>query len=562
MDQGRINLNWCESLLRGLVSAGLKQIVISPGSRNTPLTLAGLLLPQLHHHVAVDERSAAFLALGIAMESGEPVALVCTSGSAVANWLPAVVEANRRQLPLLLLSADRPWELQQCQANQTIDQVKLFGEQVRAFHQLGPAEASETALRRLQALGRELVREASRPCGGPVHVNLPLREPLVPYRLPRSLSPVAVQSHLPPRLSLQDAGRQLLNTSLAGKKGVIVCGQDAYCKELTELGMALGVPVLADPLSGQRFLSTATAISHYDLFLRSPSQREQLSAEWVLHFGAMPVSRALQDYLDEQTVARHWWVDESGRSMDRPGVSVETLQASPAALCAQLLSADLEPLAPAWKEQWKELDRQVEQQLQTQSLPLEACVIRHVLQALPDQSLLFIGNSLSVRFLDAYSGTLNKAITVHGNRGASGIDGNLSTLAGISRVFQGRGKVLGIIGDLAFFHDMNALALARDQDMILLLLNNQGGGIFDFLPQRVLPEYEACWRTPVPLEHRHIARAFGVGYHQVSDRGTFAEVFASARDNRGMQLIEIVVDSGQTRQLHDAVVARWLDYQE
>ncbi|WP_293644601.1 2-succinyl-5-enolpyruvyl-6-hydroxy-3-cyclohexene-1-carboxylic-acid synthase [Thiolapillus sp.] len=559
MDQGRINLDWCASLLQGLVSAGLEQVVISPGSRNTPLTLATLLLPQLHHQVAVDERSAAFFALGMAVETGDPVALVCTSGTAVANWLPAVVEANSRQLPLILLSADRPWELQQCQANQTIDQVRLFGEQVRAFHQLSPPEASETALRRLQALGRELVREASRPCGGPVHVNLPLREPLVPEQIPPTLPTVPVAPCLPPRLSLQEGELQTLIESLDGRKGIIVCGLDAHSGALPALGAALGVPVLADPLSSLRYGSEASVIGQYDLFLRSVSRRAQLAVEWVLHFGATPVSATLQNFLDEQTAARHWWVDASGRTMDRQSMTVETLQASTASLCGQLLSAGLDPLAPAWLEAWQEADRQVALQLQKQPLPLEASILRHALEALPDRSLLFSGNSLAVRFLDAYSGKLDKSITVHGNRGASGIDGNLSTMAGIARACMGGAKVLGILGDLAFFHDLNALALARDQDMILLLFNNQGGGIFDFLPQQALPEYEACWRTPVPLDHGHIASAFGVDHFQVTDVQAFDEAFAAALRGQGLQLIEIVIDSAQTRELHEAVIAHWLN---
>ena len=557
MDQGRVNLDWCAALLRGLISAGVAQVVISPGSRNTPLTLAALLLPQLHHRVAVDERSAAFLALGMAAEKGVPVVLICTSGTAVANWLPAVVEANRRQLPLILLSADRPWELQQCQANQTIDQIGLFGEQVRAFHQLGPAEDSVSALRRLHALGRELVREASRPGGGPVHVNLPLREPLVPEQLPSSLSEVPLVPYVPPMLSLRAEHLSQLLDALQGKPGVVICGQNGSERQLCDLAAALGVPLLADPLSGQRFGQRGPVISHYDVFLRSVSRRQALAADWVLHFGSTPVSSVLQKYLDEQSGATYLWVDESGRSMDRPGITVETLQASTAALCAQLLEVSLMPASSDWLGAWQELDEQVASRLTQQSLPLEGDILRHVLHALPADSLLFSGNSLVVRMLDVYSGKLDKDIAVQGNRGASGIDGNLSTLAGIASVFEGEGKIVGVLGDLTLFHDLNALAVARDLDMILLLFNNQGGGIFDFMPQHGLPDYEDCWRTPVPLAYEHIARAFDVDYYQVSDLQTFAAAFADALRRQGLQFIEVAIDSERTNELHQAVIAPW-----
>jgi len=562
MDPGRIHLDSCQALLDGLVSAGVSQVVLSPGSRNTPLTLASVLHPQLQVQTVVDERSAAFFALGMAKQTGAAVALVCTSGTAVANWFPAVVEANRQQIPLILLSADRPWELQQCQSNQTIDQIKLFGGQVRAFHQLSTADPSQAALRRLHTLGRQLVKEASSPNAGPVHVNIPVREPLVPVDLPEPIQPVTVRKQFVPELLLTADDLQELAADMAGKKGVIVCGYGVSEAQVLQLAQQLACPVLADPLSGLRFASSETVISHYDLFLRKPDSPRQLEAEWILYFGGLPVSQALHAYLERQTEACQWWVDSAGRWMDRPGNAIETLQASKQALCEQLLALNMQPSDKHWLQEWRALEQRVEQQLQQQLLPLEAQVVRHALHALPDQSLLFIANSMSVRFMDAYSGVSNKGLLVHGNRGASGIDGNLSTLDGLACAYRGPGKVLGIVGDLAFFHDLNALALARDQDMIVLLLNNQGGGIFDFLPQHVLPEYEACWRTPVILDHQQLAGAFGIVHKRVQDVNAFAEAFSLALDNHGMQLIEIVIDSSLSNDLHRNIIGQWVEHKE
>ncbi len=557
MDQGRCNLDWCLALLDGLVGAGVEQVVLSPGSRNTPLILAAVLHPQLRHHVAVDERGGGYFALGMAMASGKPVVLICTSGTAVANWFPAVVEANLQQIPLILLSADRPWELQQCMANQTIDQIKLFGPHVRAFHQLPAAGFSPAALHRLRMLGRQLVRESTGVAAGPVHANISLREPLVPESLPQSFSAVEVKPLARAQPVLPQDGLQDLAAILAGRKGVIVCGPGAACPEVLRLGEALGCPVLADPLSGLRFSSSGGAINRYDLFLRSKVNAVQLRAEWVLHFGGAPVSKALQQYLDEHGCVPYWWADASGRSMDRPGMAIETLPVSAQHLCRQLLSREL-PSAQNWLKAWRALNQQVETRLQQLELPLEVQVVRHALRELPEQSLLFSSNSMSVRFLDAYSGG-NKDIAVYGNRGASGIDGNLSTLAGIASMRRGEGKVLGIVGDLAFFHDLNALALARHQDMILLLLDNQGGGIFDFLPQRALPEYEACWRTPVALDWGQASAAFGVTSVQVRDMNAFVQAFSRAVMGKGMQLIEIVIDSAHSNALHQNIAAQWAD---
>jgi len=372
----------------------------------------------------------------------------------------------------------------------------------------------------------------------------------VPEALPEAVPRVTLNKPSVPQCSLTEDDLRTLAGFLSGKKGLILCGPGTVHEAVLGLGKALACPVLADPLSGLRFTSSGAAICHYDLFLRDQGDSQELQAEWILHFGATPVSRSLLAYLDMQTKARQWWVDESGRWMDRPQSSVETLRVSPQSLCRQLPGLGLQPAPDNWLQGWQTREQRLKEQLQDLELPLEGAIMRHALQALPEQSLWFSGNSMAVRFLDAYSGCLQKEIAVYGNRGASGIDGNLSTLTGIAHAFAGKGKVLGVLGDLAFFHDLNALALAREQDMILLLLNNQGGGIFDFLPQHQLPEYEVCWRTPVPLDHQQIARAFNVAHVQVWDMDAFEAAFSAALNNSGLQLIEVVIDSKYSNSLH------------
>ena len=643
MDQGRINLDASLALLDGLVSAGLERLVFSPGSRNTPLILAARLHPQLQASAAVDERSAAWQALGMARVSGRPVALACTSGTAVANWHPAVVEADRQGLPLVLLSADRPWELQHCGANQTIEQTNIFGAHVRAFHGLSAPGDDRDQSRRLRALGRQLARESLAANAGPVHLNFPFREPLVPQTLPDALDTVVVNALRPPHLTLAPDRVQALAERLAKGKGVIVCGPGEPLPLLLRLGQALGAPVLADPLSGLRFQQgEAPPLAHYDLFLRDVRLQERLRPDWILHCGATPVSKSLLAWLAVQSQADYWWVSPAGRWLDLPGHSVETLVASPELLAADLLSVLKEqpparedrfplplggrgsgkggdfhtdfhegrhstpqnmekfPLPPggegrgeggremltpsptlpcargrelpvyfhvkqqpsatgAWLTAWQNLEQKAEEQLAAAPLPPEVVMLRLLLTRLPEDSLLFVANSLPVRFLDACSGVMDKSIALFGNRGASGIDGNLSTLAGLAAAWPGQGKAVGVLGDLAFFHDLNALALCREQDVMLLLFNNGGGAIFDYLPQRRLPGHEQGWRTPVPLDHEKLAAAFGIAYRRVRQVAEFDRALEELLPCSGPRLLEILIDAEASRQQYLDLTQRFME---
>ncbi|BAO43570.1 2-succinyl-5-enolpyruvyl-6-hydroxy-3-cyclohexene-1-carboxylic-acid synthase [Thiolapillus brandeum] len=549
-DPAKINLEASLALLDGLVGAGLERLVYSPGSRNTPLTLAAIRHAQVDECPAVDERSAAWLALGMARVSRRPVALVCTSGTAVANWHPAVVEADRQGIPLVLISADRPWELQQCAANQSIDQEGLFGRHVRAFHPLSPPDGLSDSIRRLRALGRQLLRESLGVDPGPVHLNFPFREPLVPLEPPGVSPAVTVEPLYSPVPALAPGELALLARQLKQGNGVIVCGPGDPLPEVLRLGEACGAPVLADPLSGLRFTGSRETdpLAGYDLFLRDQALARNLQPDWILHFGGLPVSRSLQNWLAGQTQARYWWVNPAGRTLDLPGASVETLPVSP-----DWLSQALPAMLPAgksrdWCQAWQQQERRVRRLLEQVSPPLEVQVLRRLVDQLPDDSLLFLANSLPVRFFDACSGIRHTNVAVYGNRGASGIDGNLSTLAGLTRAWHGSGLAVGIVGDLAFFHDLNALSLCRQQDILLLLFNNGGGGIFDYLPQVGLAEHEQGWRTPVPLAYEHLAAAFGIPYQRLEQVEDMESVLTGLLPEKGCRLLEIVIDAEVSRQ--------------
>lgn len=538
------NFIWAYHLIHGLAAGGITHAVISPGSRSTPLALACLQQTGLKTWVQVDERSAAFFALGLAKACHQPVILICTSGSAPANWYPAVIEADMGATPLLLLSADRPAELRGCGANQSIDQNHLFGGHVRAFHELPPADTKPEMLRYLRMLAARVADQCRWPLPGPAHVNVPLREPLVPAGpFPRvgGMAPVEVRH---PVLSLPPEETARLALELGGKKGLIVCGGgdhgSGFPDAVVALARKLASPVLADPLSGLRFGShdRASVLCRYDAFLRRSSAQENLRPDWVLRFGAMPVSKTLQQFLSSQSDMDHIVVDAQGRWPDPLHQATRLVRSDPAALCQQLANV-IELAAPS---SWLAAFQAEEQRaagLAQRNAPLEAEVVRTVVDLLPDNGMLFSGNSMAIRDLDAYSGSSANSFQIIGNRGASGIDGNISTVLGLAA--GSTRPVVALLGDLAFYHDMNGLLAARGLDVVFVVLNNGGGGIFEYLPQSQLDDFERAWLTPLGLDFTHAARLYGLDYQKISRAADFPAALASALTG-GAHLIEVMVE--------------------
>jgi len=321
-DSAAVNLRWALTLIDGLAASGVKHAVISPGSRSTPLALACERHPRIQTHVVLDERSAAFFALGLAKADNAPAAVIGTSGSAPANWYPAVIEANHGGVPLILLSADRPPELRDCGANQTVDQLRMFGTQVRFAFDLGVAEDTPAALAHVAMRARQAADMSRWPLPGPVHLNVPLREPLVPsgpvdFEFSCGEEAVVYPAALPPRDALAR-----LAAELSGRPGLIVCGPlnatPAFAAAVAALAQRLDCPVLADPLSGLRFggHDRSRIVTRYDAFLRNRAFSAAHRPAWVLRFGALPVSKPLQQFLVSLAGVRHILVDEQGRRLD------------------------------------------------------------------------------------------------------------------------------------------------------------------------------------------------------------------------------------------------------
>ena len=580
MDSGSLNYTWSLSIVHSYALSGVQHAVVSPGSRSTPLTLACERHAEIKTWVQVDERSAAFFALGLAMKSRRPVILVCTSGSAVANWLPAVVEANYSQVPLILLSADRPVELQDCGANQTIDQQHLFGTHVRAFYPL--PEPAEELLNSsyLQQLVAKSIWQLEQPLQGPVHLNISFREPLLPAGkyLNETIDDltrcVISQYHAVSTTSHQrlDCQSDISATAAVIQRGagIIVVGRKHYSSSfigsLNQLAERLNIPVLVDHLSNLRFGNhdKANFIVNYDLFLRQLKQSEHLDLkpEWVIRFGQFPVSKSLSSFLSEHSAADTVLVGENSRWQDPLRTADYLVQSGDEDFCRQLLKQVKKPLATSQMiDTYREFDELAAEKIGSTLLQqdlFEGQLINSLIEKIPHNSFIFSSNSTPVRELDTFTVSnqySSKAVSIYCNRGASGIDGNLSTYLGILAENQ-ESTGVALLGDLAFFHDMNGLALCADLNSrgfsgTIIIINNQGGHIFNYLPQKDLREFEKYWLTPTKMEIHHAAGLFGLRYQKADSIELLDRILEESIQAHCIDIIEVSIDQQTSLSSHE-----------
>jgi 2-succinyl-5-enolpyruvyl-6-hydroxy-3-cyclohexene-1-carboxylate synthase len=552
MSTADVNLAWADAFVAGLAAAGLLHVVVAPGARSAPLALAALRRPELRCHVISDERAAGYFALGIGRGTRRPAAVVCTSGTAVANLLPAIMEANLACVPLLVITADRPAEAYGWGANQTVDQIKIFGSQTRAFHHM-PTPTGEVDTGYLRAMAARVVGECMQLMAGPVHVNQPFREPLLPASIPE---PAA----LPEAVLLSDGAIEALPAEsldaiaarLSGRCGVLVCGAADVTTEFTDaltlLAECLDAPILAEPLTNLRHgaRDRSRILAHQARFLRHADLPEP---DWVLRFGAFPVSRVVERWLASLkrtyhvlVAPPHQWPDPHWRS----GTVVHT----DALALAQALHGRVDSAPTAWCEQWQATESAAASQVADlcDAAPLfEGSVARQLLAAAPADAQVFVGNSLAIRAVDAFTGTLDKRLRLHGNRGASGIDGNLATAAGIAAGTNETAALL--LGDQAVLHDCGSLALFEKRDVVVVVVDNGGGGIFDHLPfAPAVPAelFARGWTAPPRVDFAALARAFGMRYVDAPDLETLRPALSTAF-NGGAWLLRVPVERSASR---------------
>jgi 2-succinyl-5-enolpyruvyl-6-hydroxy-3-cyclohexene-1-carboxylate synthase len=494
-----------------LARCGMTDACTSPGSRDTPLVLALARHPRLRAHSHIDERSSGFFALGMAKATGRPVAVTCTSGTAAANLAPAVIEASEARVPLIVLTADRPPELREIGAGQTIDQTKLYGDAVRWFFDVGNHDVGDERIEWVRALAcrAHSMTIAERP--GPVHLNWPLRDPLVPdgARAPRGGRAggrpwVAVDCRAP-------EGARLADHVSGAARGVIVAGRDdrGLAPAVPALARAAGYPLLADPLSGAR--RGDAAIAHYDLLLRDRGFADSQVPEVIVRVGDLPTSKPLRDWLARCSGARQILIDPQLAWQDPSSVVEIVLRCDP-----RLLEAP--PPAPAgWLAHWRAADSRaaaaIERTLGDELS--EPNVARAIAATLSPEATLFVAASMPVRDLEAFSPVRDDAPRVLSNRGANGIDGTLSSALGVAAV--AKGPVVALIGDVAFAHDIGGLLAASRLalSLTIVLINNGGAAVFDYLSIAGESDiYEQHVATPPGLDFEQAARLYGLRYER------------------------------------------------
>ena len=572
------NTLWAGAFVDELARAGVRDVCVSPGSRSTPLVLAFAAHGGFRLRVHLDERSAGFFALGVGKASGVPAAVLTTSGTATANLFPAVIEASQGETPLLVLTADRPHRLRDGDANQAIDQLRLYGPFVREFFEVAPAAVEGPALRHLRTLAGRAVASAVGVPAGPVHLNFPFDRPLDP--VPDADPPTEFTAQHPRaalgrpagapyvdvaarRPYVDDRAIDLLARQLAAAHRPLVVAGPASDARLGAAALrfadATGVPLLADPLSGARYGAGAEgrALGAYDLFLRDESVRTALAPDLLIRVGRSPTSAVLLDFLEGCPAEVHVVIDPSHRWKDHLSAATHVLRGDAADALERL--AERAGSAPA-ESGWQSLCQGIEEtavRARSSALSGEAFegrVARDVIDAVPAGGTVFVSNSMPVRDVDAFAGTNDRELRVLGNRGASGIDGIVSTALGVA---VGAGEpVVALLGDIALIHDGNGLLATREPDakVVFVVVNNDGGGIFHFLPVRAQePHFTPFFATPHGLDPARIAALYDIP-HSCVEPGDVGEAIRAALGAGGSCLLEVRSDPEQNRRRREEVV--------
>lgn len=525
------------AFIAGLKTAGIKQVVISPGSRSTPLALLLHRDTELTCFIDVDERSAGFFALGLIKASKGPVALVCTSGTAAANYYPAICEADATNLPLVVLTTDRPPELRNVGAPQAMDQQQLYASHVKRFTEMTVPEDSEELLRYSHWQGLTNSLHAQQAPQGPVHINLPLREPLLPDLTLKA--PEFPNSMILPSQRIIDLSEVM---PFFTKKGLIIVGEQHTTQEAKcylELAALLNWPIVGDPLTN---LATCQSSPYYLKQADLIFSQTTLEPEVILRFGRLPVTKNVLLYLQKLMVPTIF-VEETLSWQDQLQTTDYFIEATIAELLASIKKNSFQPIATQWVTSW-----QAQQTIATTTLTKQAMLTEFnesaATVALVEQlknSQLFVANSNAIRFVDRLTAVNGNDVTIYGNRGVNGIDGLISTTAGIA-ANQNQPTFL-LIGDLALFHDMNGLQMMKHYQLpvTIVLLNNNGGGIFSFLSQNQLqPEdFEPLFGTPLNMDFQHVAKLYGAVYHQPKTLAVFEQLISDAQQQPIFQIIEV-----------------------
>jgi 2-succinyl-5-enolpyruvyl-6-hydroxy-3-cyclohexene-1-carboxylate synthase len=529
VDFSNVNSVWASVLVESLHRLGLTTAVICPGSRSTPLTCAFAKHDRIEAISVLDERSASFFALGLSKRSGLPVALLCTSGTACANFYPALIEAKESRVPLLFLTADRPHELRDCNAGQTIDQIKIFGNFPNWQAELALPSLDTEMLSYLRQIAVHAWEKSLWPVPGPTHLNIPLREPLAPIPQKEVITLMSqfkshdffanVEKLTFPNPPFSFPKENYLKQWEQCSRGIIIVGPtqhlypEQYCKAIARISKSLGWPVLAEALSPLRNYPSINAylISSYDIILRNKQLAKQLSPEMIIRVGEMPTSKELRTWLN-QTQPKCWIIDPGSRNLDPIHLKTIHLRLSVEKLSYEV--SETNNIISEYLQVWRSTDTKVSQTVnETMSKVdsiFESKIAWLLSKLLPKGTPLFISNSTPVRDLESFWQPRESEVIPYFNRGVNGIDGIVSTALGVAH--RNRSTVL-LTGDLAILHDVNGF-LMRNKfvgHLTIVLINNNGGGIFEnLLISTFDPPFEEFFGTPQNIDFSKLCATYEI----------------------------------------------------
>ena len=554
---------------------GIRHAVFSPGSRSTTMAMLFTEHEGFETYMNIDERSASFMALGIAKAHKEPTVLVCTSGSAVAHYLPAILEAQYSGVPLIVLSADRPHTLLHVGAPQTVDQQKIFGTAVNYFEELAVPQESHYYTYPRQ-VARKAYMKAMDTKKGPVHINVPLFEPLVPelsrnhFEAGRSSFKVVKPNyssvfgcdtrnnltHINNAIDVahnNDSTKEINDLLERYERILILAGPQIDIDEANTIrffGEALQAPILADPLSNVRGCDTSkVVISTYDALLAGQSLWHELKPDCVIQFGQIVVSKRVQQMVASWDNVEYIEVNPTMDSMNPTGKTTMHMQAS-IDVFTNLYGVKND--SPAYLGKWQHLETAGKQKLGTaieEPSCFEGRTIRELQQHISDNAQVLIANSMSIRDFDYFWFSGESKAVLYGNRGVNGIDGTISTALGLAA--NGKPTYL-VTGDLSLFHDLNGLAVAKTHNLNLTIIlhNNDGGGIFEYLPQKGTKHFDYLFSTSQGLDYSGAAKLYGCGYTKITSPDELSAVLANVSSETGVHIIEIPTNREYSRQLH------------
>ena len=573
IDFRSLNTVWSSILVETLKHLGLTIAIISPGYRSTPLTFAFATHPKIETIPILDERSAAFFALGIAKKNYQPIVIVCTSGTAAANFYPAIIEAKESRIPLLVLTADRPPELRNCHAGQTIDQVKLYGNYPNWQIEL---TLPSVEVKRLEYLRQTVIyawEKTTFPTPGPVHFNIPFREPLLPITPSKSIT---LESKFPKNFfaNIQPIFRtefipnydliEVLKNKLQSHKGIIIAGlaqpekPEVYCQAIAKISQTLNFPVLAEGLSPLRNYCQLNPylISTYDLILRNQKLAKKLIPEIVLQIGELPTSKELRSWL-EAANAHRLIIDKSDHNFDPLHGNTTHLRISVEQIAKILVTQDFKNnhdinhhinYLNLWCNAEAKVRENIDKKMAKINNILEPKISWLISQKLPKNTAIFVANSMPVRDVEFFWVPNNSQIQPFFNRGANGIDGTLSTALGIAHRYQ---NTVMLTGDLALLHDTNGFLLRNKLvgHLTIILINNQGGGIFEMLPiAKFEPPFTEFFVTPQDIDFADLCKTYGLEHQKISSWNELQQLL-NPLPSSGIRVLEL-----QTNRQLDA---RW-----